>query len=302
MIKKILYLAFFNLFLYSISLSAQNTIGTLTNTSQAFNGYTLFTNYKTTYLINNCGEVINKWTSAYVDGKSVYLLEDGSILRCGIIENINFNLPGLGGVIEKISWDGNVTWEYTYSSSSFSQHHDVYSLPNGNVLILAVTKKTNLEAFQAGRNPALLDEDALYNEQIIEVQPTGLNSGNIVWEWNIWDHLIQDYDDTKDNFGIVSENPQLLDINYLGVSVRASNWIHANSIQYNEDLDEIILSSRQLNEIYIIDHSTTTSEAASHLGGAHNKGGDFLYRWGNPIAYGQGSELDQKLFGQHTPH
>tara|TARA_R110002050_G_scaffold300769_1_gene472382 strand:+ start:8014 stop:9651 length:1638 start_codon:yes stop_codon:yes gene_type:complete len=302
MIKKILYFFFLNLFLNTINLNAQNTVGAITNTSNAFNGYTLFSNHKKTYLINNCGQVINNWTSNYIDGKSVYLLEDGSILRCGIIENTNFNLPGLGGVIEKVSWDGDVIWEYQYSSSNFSQHHDIYPLQNGNVLILAVTNKTNLEAFQAGRNPALLDEAALYNEQIIEVEPTGLNTGTIVWEWNIWDHLIQDYDINKDNFGIISESPQLLDINYLGVSLRASNWIHANSIQYNEDLDEIILSSRQMNEIYIIDHSTTISESASHIGGTHNKGGDFIYRWGNPIAYRQGSESDQKLFGQHTAH
>ncbi|MCK5337375.1 MAG: hypothetical protein KAJ50_01140, partial [Bacteroidales bacterium] len=32
------------------------------------------------------------------------------------------------------------------------------------------------------------------------------------------------------------------------------------------------------------------------------KGGDFLYRWGNPIAYGQGTIDDQKLFGPHYPH
>jgi hypothetical protein len=31
------------------------------------------------------------------------------------------------------------------------------------------------------------------------------------------------------------------------------------------------------------------------------KGGDFLWRWGNPENYGQGSSVDQKLFGQHDP-
>ncbi|WMI69501.1 aryl-sulfate sulfotransferase [Mangrovimonas sp. YM274] len=281
---------------------AQNTVGVITNTAEAYNGYTLFTNHTTTYLINNCGEVINQWECEYIDGKSVYLLEDGSILRCGFVENSNFSLPGIGGVIQKIDWDGTVLWEYTYSSEDYSQHHDVYPLPNGNVLILAVTKKTDSEAFQAGRDPLLLEENSLYNEQIIEVAPVGFDSGEIVWEWSAWDHLIQDFDSSKDNFGVVSEHPELLDINYLGVSIRASNWLHVNSIQYNETLDQIILSSRQLNEVYIIDHSTTTLEAAGHTGGLYGKGGDFLYRWGNPIAYGHGEEEDQQLFGQHTPH
>jgi hypothetical protein len=27
-----------------------------------------------------------------------------------------------------------------------------------------------------------------------EVQPTGNNGGIIVWEWHLWDHLIQDFD------------------------------------------------------------------------------------------------------------
>ncbi len=293
---------FWCIFLHISVAIAQNTVGTINNTESAFNGYTLFTNHTKTFLINNCGEVINQWNSNYIDGKSVYLLEDGSILRCGFLPNPNFGLPGIGGVIQKISWEGVVLWEYTYSSSSFSQHHDVYPLPNGNVLILAATKKTQTEAIQAGRNPSLLTESGLYNEQIIEVEPTGLNSGTIIWEWNVWDHLIQEFDSTKSNFGIVSENPQLLDINYLGFAGNGPNWLHANSIQYNEILDEIIISVRQLNEIYIIDHSTTLAESTAHTGGNHDKGGDFLYRWGNPLAYQQGSLNDQKLFGQHTPH
>ncbi|GIR57077.1 MAG: hypothetical protein CM15mP64_4890 [Candidatus Neomarinimicrobiota bacterium] len=35
------------------------------------------------------------------------------------------------------------------------------------------------------------------------------------------------------------------------------DWKHLNSIDYNEDLDQIIISSRHHDEIYIIDHSTT---------------------------------------------
>jgi len=293
------------LYLCLLSLSSghtQNTVGVLTNGAGAFNGYTLFTTYTKTFLINNCGEVINEWTSNYVDGKSAYLLEDGSLLRAGVIGNTEFTLPGIGGIIQKFDWNGNLTWEYTYSSNTMCQHHDIYPLSNGNVLMLAVTKKTGSEAVQAGRNPSLLSDDELYNEQILEIQPTGLNTGNIVWEWNIWDHLVQDFDSTKDNFGVVSDNPQLLNINYLGNATRTGNWMHCNSIQFSEELDVIVLSARQMNEIYIIDHSTTNSESSSHSGGTHNKGGDFLYRWGNPQAYNLGTSTDQKLFGQHSAH
>ena len=54
-----------------------------------------------------------------------------------------------------------------------------------------------------------------------------------------------------------------------------------------------------MNEIYIIDHSTTTLEASEHSGGNSGMGGDILYRWGNPEAYRAGTNNDQKLFGQH---
>lgn len=283
-------------------LKAQNTVGTITNTENSFNGYTLFTSEKETYLINNCGEVINQWSSDYPPGNAVYLLEDGSLLRACKIENNSIVFGGTGGRIEKFNWEGDLIWSYNYSDSNKVQHHDIYPLPNGNILVLAATVISSTEAIEAGRDPSKLTNERLFNEQIIEIEPAGLNNANIIWEWNIKDHLIQEFDATKNNYGIVSENPQLLDINYLGGLSGNENWLHVNSIQYNEDLDQIVLSSRHMNEIYIIDHSTTTSQAASNTGGLYGKGGDFLYRWGNPEAYNQGTQDDRKLFGQHYPH
>src|SRR5262249_38315392 len=49
-------------------------------------------------------------------------------------------------------------------------------------------------------------------------------------------------------------------------------------------------------------HSTTKAEAAGHKGGRGGKGGDLLYRWGNPRAYRAGTKADQKLFMQHNAH
>jgi Arylsulfotransferase (ASST)/Secretion system C-terminal sorting domain len=300
--KKITNLSFILLLFISTFSFSQNTIGTINNTSNSYNGFTLFTYDTETYLINNCGEIINQWTSSFPPGNSVSLLENGNLLRASKIENNDIVFGGVGGRVELIDWDGTLIWSYNYSTSEVRQHHDAYPMPNGNVLILAATVMSNADAILAGRDPLNLPQSILYNEQIIEVEPVGSTSGNIVWEWNIKDHFIQDFDNSKNNFGVIADNPQLIDINYLGNSAGNSNWLHINSMQYYEELDQIVISSRLLNEIYIIDHSTTNIESASHTGGTYGKGGDILYRWGNPEAYGQGSSVDKKLFGQHFPH
>lgn len=288
-----------------IEIPSNNTIGTLMfNKKNTFDGYTLFTPTKSkkTYLINNCGQVINQWSSNYISGKSVYLLEDGSILRAGEILNPDIKIGGIGGIIELFDWDNNLIWSYEYSSNQFSHHHDAIPLPNGNILLLVATRKTDAEAIAIGRDPSTMVNGEIYNEQIIELTPVGNNAINIVWEWNVWDHLIQDFDISKNNFGIIADNPQLMDINFIGRSNNKADWLHANSIQYNAQLDQIIISFQGTSEIFIIDHSTTTAEAASHSGGQRGKGGDILYRWGNPIAYKQGTENDRTLYGQHYPH
>jgi len=294
---------FFFSFFWIFSLTGQNTVGVLLNEASALNGYTLFTVQKETYLINNCGEVVNQWTSTYKDGKSVYLLENGNLLRAAQIDNpASIAIPGVGGRIELFDWDNNLLWEFDFSNDTRIQHHDIYPMPNGNVLVLAASILTDTEAIQLGRDPANLIDTELYDEYLVELEPVGTNAANIVWEWHQKDHLIQDFDNTKDNFGVVGDNQQLLDINYLGLSNGKKNWMHINSMQYNASLDQIILSTRHLSEIYIIDHSTTTAEATTHTGGTYQKGGDFLYRWGNPAAYKQGTTTDQKLDGQHFPH
>ena len=300
---KNIYLLFLSL-CFSLILTGQNTVGTLQNDVAAYDGYTLLSPFTSTetYLLNNCGEVVHQWTSTFTPGVSTYLLENGNLLRTGKIPNATFQFGGVGGKLELFDWDGNLIWEYTYSTSTHSQHHDIYPLSNGNILILAVETIPFDEAIQAGRDTDLIDDGVIFNEKIVEIEPVGTNQANIVWEWNIKDHLVQDFDATKDNYGVVADNPQLLDFNYVNTDHPVANWLHVNSIQYNETLDQIILSTRILSEVYIIDHSTTTAEAASHSGGLYGKGGDLLYRWGNPEAYDHGTSNDRTLFGQHYPH
>lgn len=280
-----------------ISAQAQTppvTIGLQLYDSAASPGYTLFApiGSHNTYLIDMWGRLVNSWTSTYRPALAVYLRENGRLLRtCS-----NGEGGGAGQAIQEFEWDGTLYWEYNYSSPDYTPHHDIEPLPNGNVLILAWENKTQEEAYAAGRDPALLTFPTLSPEHIVEVQRTGLTTGTIVWEWHLWDHLVQDYDSTKANYGVVAEHPELIDINY---GSTGQDWIHANSVAYNADLDQIVISARTFDEAWIIDHSTTTAEAAGHTGGNSGMGGDILYRWGNPLAYGAGTVDDQRLFRQH---
>ena len=167
-------------------------------------------------------------------------------------------------------------------------------------MVLAWEVKSKEAAIQAGREPITLSTEELWPDHIVEVKPTGSSGGDIVWEWHVWDHLIQDFDDTKDNFGVIQDHPELVDLNY----TKSANpdWNHINSINYDAELDQIILSVWSFDEIWIIDHSTTTEESKGHIGGTNGKGGDLLYRWGNPMTYGKGALIDKKFFQQHNVH
>jgi Arylsulfotransferase (ASST) len=201
-------------------------------------------------------------------------------------------------------------------------HHDAIELPNGNALLICWERIDENDAVARGRRPETVKSSHLQPDCLVELKPTGKHSGKIVWEWRSWDHLIQEHDKTKPGYGDVSEHPELFDVNYVqgeeapvaktktnkadqkkaqSPAVRKNpDWMHVNAVAYNPDLDQIALSSPNFCEIWIIDHSTTTEEAKGHTGGRAGKGGDILYRWGNPRAYKNGTSRDQRLFFQHN--
>ncbi len=290
------------------------TMGLISCTNSTSPGYTLFSPMpsSTSYLIDQYGREIHSWESpgGHRPGLASYLLEDGDLLRSANIAQQavgDFSGGGTAGKIERIGWDGTAEWSWEYSSTDYITHHDIEPMPNGNILAIAWEDKSESEALQAGRNPAIASDAPggnanVWPDHIIEIEPLPNNQANIVWEWHAWDHLIQDYDPSKDNYGVVSEHPELLDINFVGATgnqAGRADWMHCNGIDYNAILDQIALSCKNTNEFYIIDHSTTTEEAAGHTGGNSGKGGDFLYRWGNPQAYDSGLSSDQQLFAQH---
>lgn len=252
--------------------------------AQQWGDYTFYStqNSTTGVLLDTNGSTVHTWSfsSSAKTGYSSYLLSGGTVLRTVARQGNSFQGGGMCGQVQKVDWDGNVLWSYVCSTTSYCSHHDICGMPNGNVLLIVYELKSATEVTQAGCKWA----HTMWPDMILEVQPSGATGGNIVWEWHAWDHLVQDYDASKDNYGVVAEHPELLDINYNN-SQQTKDWMHVNGIDYNEQLDQIVISSHFLNELYVIDHSTTTEEAAGHTGGNSGKGGDILYRWGNPAAY-----------------
>jgi len=279
----------------------EKTLGLTKSKPGSFeNGYILFAplECKTTYLIDRCGRKVNSWKSDYNPGLSAYLLPNGDLLRTGTLIDTFFRKGANGGIIEKLDWKGNVLWSYKLSNDSIGQHHDIYPMDNGNILVVVRHVITEEEAISKGRTSGTFGGNRLYSERILEIRPIGASNAEIVWQWSLWNHIIQDQDESKPNYGVVGDHPELMNINF--APVQSTDWIHINGIDYNKELDQILLSCKSISEIWIIDHSTTSSQAATHEGGKYEMGGDILYRWGNPRTYNKGTRLDQKFYSQHN--
>ena len=83
------------IFLFSALCGQTRTVGLFLNdTAHAFKGYTLFAPKQNTmtYLINNDGRIVHEWTaSKYPPGQSVYLLENGDLLRpCMVLGQLRY--------------------------------------------------------------------------------------------------------------------------------------------------------------------------------------------------------------------
>lgn len=286
------------------------TVGTLSLEDDALNGYTFFSPFSGTksWMVNNCGEIINVWDRDFRPGLASYFLDNGLMMRTYKPNPIGpFNSASNSGGLELVDWNNNTVWSYEHNNSEEISHHDAIYMPNGNILMLTWELVYEDELIELGRDPdEIAFQGFMWSERIIEVKPVGDNDIDIVWQWRIKDHYIQDLDSTKLNFGVVAEHPELFNINLPELDSNDSHpsrdWNHFNAIDYNEDLDQIVVSVRNSDEIWILDHSTTSQEAASHTGGNSGKGGDILYRWGNASAYNRAPVSDQKFFGQHGVH
>ena len=285
----------FSLGIFGNAACQELTVGLITQSEESYDGYTLMPVNSSfqTFLLDNCGELVHDWTSLYRPGLMAYLLPNGDLVRAGRVNNPLFPTGGTGGVIERFSWNGDLEWSCWLSSDSMCQHHDFAMLPNGNVLAILWKAYPEEEWVALGRNPNMT-APVVWATCIQEIEPTGTEGGNIVWQWEAIDHVVQDFDETKPNYHDPSSRPRQIDVNF-ATTPNGMDWLHANSIEYHPELDQILISSRGFSEVWILDHSVPADLTSSD-------DGDLLYRWGNPEAYGRGTASDRTLFKQHDAH
>jgi len=257
----------------------------------AFEGYTLFAptvKCTSTYLIDMEGDVVHEWKSAYPPGLYAVILPNGNLLRSNAPKEQPVKIGGAGGILQELDWNGKVVWEYKMLSDNEIQHHAFDRMPNGNTLILGWERKTKEEALKKGRTPGTFPDEVTIKGQPVRdfwvdfVREVD-KKGKTVWEWHAWDHIGAGPDQLDINFRLPS---------HVGVGYDSFDWSHFNTVEYLPATNQVLLNSRNLSEVYIVD----------------KKSGKIVQRWGNPTAYGQGKKPgwydsgDQQIFGSHHAH
>lgn len=282
--------------------------------ARAYKGYTLFSPFRgsNTYLIDMEGNVVHMWP--YPEGwasegmetveKHARLLEDGTLLR----GHINRAAGDAGPTYFLYDWDGNVLWQYKDLRPGYSAHHDFRIIRNKKLkrrtFMYVTSRSLSLEkAAGLGLAPGGPGVSGGMEAPGGQGAATGQHSapdglvevdmeGNVIWEWNISDHTIQDVKPDADNYAgsgkTIADYPGRLDINF-GAG-RGGDWIHTNSFDYNEELDQIVINNSTDSEFYVIDHGATfvPGDPEKSIGLAAGPAGDFIYRFGNPAIYGRG--------------
>jgi hypothetical protein len=281
----------------NFSFAQENTVGTIVYDEEATDGgYNMIFphNQPDAFLLDMCGNVVHTWESndTLRPGNVIYLLENSDVItthRPADFSGDAIWTGGAGATVERRTWDNELIWSFTRNDSAYRLHHDVEPLSNGNVLVIAWEKHDSLDCVEAGRDTTNLTGGGIWSEVVWEISPNDNMGADIIWEWAAWDHLIQDFDASKSNYGVIADNIDKIDINFGMGLPAAPDWLHINAIDYDDYSKHIMLSVPTFGEMWLIDRGNTTP-------------GELKWRWGNPAAYDHGDAADQKLFFQHDTH
>ena len=222
-------------------------------------------------------------------------------------------------ILQELDWEGNLIWEFSNPREGYVYHHDFKRIWNNHLngwttILTSQIPMSQEQARAAGADPSVHWDAA--PDGVVEVDM----SGNIVWEWWSLDHVIQNMNPNWPNYGVLAAHPEKFDLNWgKGLAstptrqFKKTDYIHQNALDYNQTLDQIVVSNSIMGEFYVIDHGGTfvvgDFEASKAL--AAGPGGDIMYRWGNPSVYDAGdaptyhangntaSDGDQQLFHHH---
>ncbi len=278
---------------------------------KAYNGYTLYAfgggESGAALLIDMNGNVVRTWE--HIDNPKLY--EDGHLVG------------GSGGGFKEVDWDDNIVWEWEPPADreNVKPHHDMWRIYNTKLkehtyLGVVYYYPTQDEVVAAGCDPSK-DYTGVYPDGFVEVD----KEGNIIWEWNFLEHGIQDANPEWPNYvgkgKTIADYPEKVDLNWLtNQNAQSANpvpgvtrdWQHVNSLDYNEELDHVVINAKHFSEFYVVDHGATfvpgDPEKSRELSAGEK--GDFLYRFGNPSAYQQGDPPGfltgghQQMYGAHN--
>jgi len=277
---------------HAVETLAAETETRIYDATKSYNGYFMPSGMGgTVYLMDMMGYVVHKWQT--VPGWGPHLQEDGTLWTTGSI----------------VDWDGNLRWSYDpatdaaarYAKRPFSLHHGAVKIWNKKLkqyTLLSVANQTTTQAeiVAYGADPGVTYGNRLAGHDfVIEID---MNK-NIVWEWKMVDHLCQSKNPVWPNYvSDVKLAPERFDLNWRtdaeqpgGVYGVANDWWHTNSVDYNEDLDQVVVSGKNWGEFYVVDHAKTfvsTTDWAANIAAAAGPNGDAIWRWGNPSAYNSG--------------
>ena len=261
--KNAIYILFFSPFFV---FSQINTIGTIVySEAETDGGFNLIYphNQSDAFLLDMCGNVVHKWEHAdsLRPANVLYILENSDVIttyRPASFDDDAIWAGGGGATVERRTWDNEPVWSFTRNNAEYRLHHDIQPMENGNVLVTAWEQRDSLECIEAGRDPEKLTSAGMWSEVVWVIAPDEFGNANIIWEWAVWDHLIQDFDSLKSNYGVIADNIDKIDINFGSELNAAADWLHINAIDFDEYSQHIMLSVPTFNEIWVVDYGNTT--------------------------------------------
>ena len=331
--KKIILLTVAVAMFIALPLSAAHAVETFAietetriyNPEKSYGGYFLTSRIPggTTYLMDMMGNVVHKWDNV---GAVPRLLPNGNLSCYGqhiaaAKDPVGVPYTGLMENTQLRDWDNNPLWSFNPKvdlNLDYGMNHDGFWMWNKKLqqytfLLFVDRNTTKEEIVAAGGDPTWDYTNRLIGQGcFIEVNW----DKEIVWQWEYIDHTCQSKNPAWPRYvSDVSLAPGKCDMFHTtdaqgpeGREGVVTDWHHTNSMDYNEELDHIVMNAKHWSEFYVIDHGKTfvsTTDWAANKAAAAGPDGDFIYRFGKPSAYNQGmapgflTEGEQQMYGSH---